>query len=83
MKKKLPWQGIKGNSYKECYHKLYLMKKYMKIEELCKGLPNEIIEYMNYAKSLQFEKQIIFWHIKMSLMNYRMNMTKFLVIILN
>ena len=23
MKKRLPWQGIKGNSYKECYHKLF------------------------------------------------------------
>ena len=40
IKKKLPWQGIKGYSYKECYHKLYLMKKYIKIEELCKGLPS-------------------------------------------
>ena len=57
MKKKLPWQGIKGNSYKDCYHKLYLMKKHMKLEELCKGLPREIIEYMEYAKYLKFEQE--------------------------
>ena len=57
MKKKLPWQGIKGNSYKECYHKLYLMKKYIEIEDLCKGLPKEISDYMYYAKALKFEQE--------------------------
>jgi serine/threonine protein kinase len=57
MKKRLPWQGIKGRTYKECYHKLFLMKKYMKIEELCKGLPREIIEYMNIAKAMKFEQE--------------------------
>jgi len=57
MKRKLPWQGIKGNSYKECYHKLYIMKKNIEIEELCKGLPNEMIDYMYNAKSLKFEEE--------------------------
>ena len=57
IKKKLPWQGIKGNSYKDCYHKLYLMKKNIKLEELCRGLPREIIEYMEYAKYLKFEQE--------------------------
>ena len=57
MKKKLPWQGIKGNSYKDCYHKLYLMKKHIKIEDLCKGLPKEIIDYMYYARYLKFEQE--------------------------
>ena len=64
MKKRLPWQGIKGKSYKECYHKLYLMKKYMKIEDLCRRLPNEIIEYMNYAKSLKFEQEPDYKYLK-------------------
>jgi serine/threonine protein kinase len=57
MKKKLPWQGIKGNSYKDCYHKLYLMKKHIKLEDLCKGLPKEIIDYMYYARYLKFEQE--------------------------
>ena len=57
MKKKLPWQGIKGNSYKECYTKLYLMKKHIKNEELCKGLPVEMIDFMKSAKSLKFEEE--------------------------
>ena len=64
MKKKLPWQGIKGNSYKECYHKLYLMKKHLKIEDLCKGLPTEIIEYMNAARALKFEEEPDYRYLK-------------------
>ena len=64
IKKKLQWQGIKGYSYKECYHKLYLMKKYIKIEELCKGLPSEIIDYMRNAKSLKFEQEPNYMYLK-------------------
>ena len=64
MKKKLPWQGIKGNSYKECYHKLYLMKKHMELEILCRGLPGEVLEYMKYAKSLKFEQEPDYKYLK-------------------
>ena len=64
MKKRLPWQGIKGNSYKECYHKLYIMKKYIEIEELCKGLPGEIVDYMNNARSLKFEEEPNYQYLK-------------------
>jgi serine/threonine protein kinase len=64
MKKKLPWQGIRGNSYKECYHKLYIMKKNIEPEELCKGLPKEMIDYMNNAKSLKFEEEPNYSYLK-------------------
>ena len=57
MKRGLPWQAIKGSDYKECYKKLYKMKKDMKLEKLCKGLPIEIIDYMKYANSLKFEEK--------------------------
>ena len=64
MKKKLPWQGIRGNSYKECYHKLFLMKKHMDLEILCRGLPKEVLEYMKYAKSLKFEQEPNYKYLK-------------------
>ena len=64
MKKKLPWQGIKANSYKECYNKLYLMKKHIKLENLCKGLPIEIFEYMKNAKNLKFEQEPDYKYLK-------------------
>ena len=64
MKKKLPWQGIRGNSYKECYHKLFLMKKHMDLEILCRGLPKEVLEYMKYAKNLKFEQEPNYKYLK-------------------
>ena len=64
MKKKLPWQGIRGNSYKECYHKLFLMKKHMDLEILCRGLPKEVLEYMKYAKNLKFEQEPDYKYLK-------------------
>ena len=64
MKKKLPWQNIKGDSYKEYYHKLYLMKKNIKIEDLCNGLPREIAYYMKYSTALKFEQEPNYKYLK-------------------
>ena len=64
MKKKLPWQNIKGESYKEYYHKLYLMKKNIKIEDLCNGLPREIAYYMKYSTALKFEQEPNYKYLK-------------------
>ena len=33
------------------------MKKNIKLQDLCKGLPSEVIDYMNYAKYLKFEQE--------------------------
>ena len=57
MKGRLPWQGINGKSHKECYQKLYLMKKYMPVEKLCNGLPKGMSDFLIYAKNLKFEQQ--------------------------
>ena len=83
MKKKLPWQGIKGNSYKECYHKLYLMKKHMNLGVLCRGLPGEVLEYMKYAKSLKFEQEPNYKYLKnlfqIILNNNKINIDKYIL----
>jgi len=57
MKKKLPWQGITGNKKMERYLRIYKLKKNTSPEELCSGLPPEMVEYMAYAKSLEFEQE--------------------------
>ena len=54
---KLPWQGVTGANKTEKYSKIYNMKKNMKIEELCKGLPQEIIEFTKYVRKLGFEQE--------------------------
>ena len=56
LKKKLPWQGITGKKKMERYLKIYKMKKNTKPEELCNGFP-EMIEYLSYAKKLEFEQE--------------------------
>ena len=57
MKKRLPWQGVTGTRKMERYLKIYKMKKNTTPEELCKGLPPEMTEYMIYAKKLEFEQE--------------------------
>ena len=57
LKKKLPWQGITGNKKMERYLKIYKMKKNTTPEELCNGLPPEMVEYISYAKKLEFEQE--------------------------
>ena len=57
MKRNLPWIKIKFKNFKECYNKIYEMKKNMKSEDLCKDLPKEILDYMKYAISLEFEQK--------------------------
>ena len=57
MKKRLPWQGVTGTRKMERYLKIYKMKKNTSPEELCKGLPEEMTDYIRYAKQLEFEQE--------------------------
>ena len=57
MKKRLPWQGVTGTRKMERYLKIYKMKKNTTPEELCKNLPDEMVEYIKYAKKLEFEQE--------------------------
>ena len=56
LKQRLPWQGITGNKKMERYLKIYKMKKNTTPEELCSGFP-EMIDYIAYAKKLEFEQE--------------------------
>ena len=57
LKKKLPWQGVRANKRMERYFKVYKMKKTITPEELCCGLFPEMVEYISYAKKLEFEQE--------------------------
>lgn len=56
MRGKLPWQGVTGRKKMERYLKVYKMKKNIKPEDLCKGLPTQVTDYMRYVKQLGFEQ---------------------------
>jgi len=52
----LPWQGISGKTKCEKYAKIAKCKATTSIDVLCKGLPEEFVQYMQYCKSLKFDE---------------------------
>lgn len=56
LKGELPWQGLKAKSMKEKYEKVMEKKLTTSIEILCKGMPYELMTFINYARSLKFEE---------------------------
>ena len=52
---KLPWQNLKARNIKEKYEKIKEKKIMTKIEDLCKGFPEEFSQYCTYCRSLKFE----------------------------
>jgi len=54
----LPWMKFENsniNKRQKCL-KIYNIKKSISAEKLCKGLPNEFTEYINYTRKLEFEE---------------------------
>jgi casein kinase 1 len=54
LKGSLPWMGLKGNDQKHKYAKICEVKAKTKIEDLCKGFPNEFVQYFKEIKKLHF-----------------------------
>ena len=57
MKGSLPWISVKTKTKYEKYKKIFNMKLSYKPEELCKNLPNEIMEFFSYCQNLDFEQE--------------------------
>ena len=55
MRGSLPWQGLHVNKGEDRYKKILQKKKGTSAEDLCKGFPNEFVEYVNYTRNLEFE----------------------------
>ena len=53
----LPWQGVKVADKKEKYEIIKERKVSMSLQELCEGLPNQFIEYMERVRALKFEER--------------------------
>ena len=51
----LPWQGLKMDKKDDRYKKIYEKKKATTAEELAKGFPSEMCEYVKYTRNLDFE----------------------------
>lgn len=53
----LPWQGMKAATKKHKYDKISDRKLATKIENLCKGFPEEFSTYLRYTRSLRFDER--------------------------
>ena len=51
----LPWQGLKVHKGEDRYKKILMTKRSTSAEDLCKGFPNEFVEYINYTRNMEFE----------------------------
>jgi casein kinase 1 len=53
----LPWQGVTTRNREEKYKRIAEIKSGTRVEDLCRGFPDEFITYINYCKALRFEDQ--------------------------
>lgn len=56
LKGQLPWQGLRAKNIKEKYRKIKDKKITTKIEDLCKGFPDELRDYCSYCRKLKFKQ---------------------------
>ena len=50
----LPWMGLKGKDQKHKYDRICEVKARTKVEDLCKGFPDEFVQYFKEIKKLHF-----------------------------
>lgn len=60
----LPWQNMKAKDTKTKYKMIMEKKIATPAEALCKGYPNELAMFINYAKGLKFEERPDYKYIK-------------------
>lgn len=64
LKRSLPWQGLPAKDHKEKYEKIKLKKQSISIESLCEGLPSEFALYLKYCRSLRFDEDPNYTHLR-------------------
>ena len=53
----LPWMGIHAKTKEEKYSKILNVKRNMETENLLKNGPQELIDYLNYCKKMEYEQE--------------------------
>lgn len=54
LKGSLPWMGIKAKNEEERYDKIAEIKESLNLNEVCKGLPIEFMNFLNEVRALRF-----------------------------
>jgi casein kinase 1 len=60
----LPWQGLKAATNKQKYEKIGEKKQSTPVKDLGDGLPEEFGQYLTYARTLKFEEQPDYDHLR-------------------
>jgi len=70
MKGRVPWQGINIRSKHERHEKIKQYKMEISFHILCKGLPEEMLRYMQYCRNLKFDENPNYIALKSIFRNY-------------
>ena len=60
----LPWQGLKANTKKQKYQRILERKQASHPEILCRGYPNEFLEFFTHCSSMSFEDRPDYRYLK-------------------
>lgn len=64
LKGSLPWQGLQAKDHKEKYEKIKCKKQSISVEKLCEGLPSVFAMYLKYCRTLRFDEDPNYTHLK-------------------
>ena len=77
-KGKLPWSDdLEKINIEDFLKKSIIIKKNILVEDLCKDLPKEFCDYMNYVKKLNFEAKPNYGYLKSLFKNLLLNIDSF------
>lgn len=57
MRGNLPWQGVKIADKKQKYEMIKQKKTEIGVEDLCEGLPEEFIQFLQKVRAIQFDER--------------------------
>lgn len=60
----LPWQGLKVKENEDKFRKIMEVKMNTPVPEVCKGFPNQFVQYIQYTRSLTFEERPDYQHLR-------------------
>jgi casein kinase I homolog HRR25 len=60
----LPWQGLGGATKEEAFTRIKEKKRDTPTETLCRGLPEEFLEYLDYTLSLRFDERPDYYYLR-------------------
>ncbi|KAG0266717.1 hypothetical protein DFQ27_009493 [Actinomortierella ambigua] len=61
---KLPWAGISARNSHQGWAKMRDLKEEIEMDELCEGLPRGFMSFVGYARSLKYDEQPDYDHLR-------------------